>query len=234
MACDEQNRRFTRFSNYWIFQASYLFLKNKYYYCSKILHQINQGFTPMEGYQKYTDQELTALLKEGDRAVFTEIFNRYHAALYIHAFKRLQQREESRDLVQDLFTTLWAKRNELTFKTTLSGYLYMSVRNRIFDLLARQRLNDVYISSIQQFELTGYTLTDGLIRQKQLANIIDQEIEALPPRTKEIFELSRKRFLSHKEIAQALNLSEQTVKTTVNNALKTLRAKLGTLLFLSV
>jgi RNA polymerase sigma-70 factor (family 1) len=188
----------------------------------------------MAVYNKLSDQELAVLLKKGDRNAFTEIFFRYHGALYIHAFRRLQDREECRDLVQELLTALWAKRDELELKHTLSGYLYMSVRNRIFDLLARKRVNDVYISSIQEYEVKGYNLTDALVRRNQLAAIIDKEISELPLRTREIFELSRKGFLSHKEIASRLNISEQTVKTTVNNALKILRIKLGTMLSLLV
>ena len=188
----------------------------------------------MAGNSELTDQELVALLKQGDHAAFTEIFNRYHAVLYIHAFRRLQDREECRDMVQDLLASLWLKKDELVLKHTLSGYLYMSVRNRIFDLLARKKINKDYVVSIQQFAEENNINTDALVRQKQLAEIIDREIALLPARTREIFELSRKGYLSHREIAERLDISEQTVKTTVNNALKTLRVKLGTVLFLSL
>ena len=185
-------------------------------------------------YKHHNDQELTALLKSGDQLAYAEIYHRYHAALYIHAFKRLQLREECRDLVHELFTTLWIKREEITFKSTLSGYLYTSVRNKIFDLLAKQKLKKTYIQSIQDFAENGLITTDYLVRQNQLKAIIDQEIANLPPRTRQIFELSRKNFLSHQEIAKVLNLSEQTVKTTINNALRVLRTRLGSMLILSL
>ncbi len=186
----------------------------------------------MTDYSKHTDQELIGLMKSDDQAAFTEIFDRYNGPLYIHAFKRLQDREECRDLVQELLATLWLKREALTFTTTLSGYLFMAVRNRIFNLLSKKKLNKEYITAIQHLETEGHFSTDHLVRLNQLTAIIDQEIAALPPRTREIFELSRKGFLSHKEIAEQLNLSEQTVKTTVNNALKILRVKLGSMFFL--
>jgi RNA polymerase sigma-70 factor (family 1) len=185
-------------------------------------------------YKHHNDHELTDLLKSGDQLAYAEIYHRYHATLYIHAFKRLQLREECRDLVHELFTTLWIKREEITFKTTLSGYLYASVRNKIFDLLAKQKLKKSYTQSIQDFAETGFVTTDYLVRQNQLKAIIDQEIANLPARTRQIFELSRKNFLSHQEIAKALNLSEQTVKTTINNALRVLRIRLGTMMFLSL
>jgi RNA polymerase sigma-70 factor (ECF subfamily) len=105
------------------------------------------------------------------------------------------------------------------------------VRNRIFDLLSRKKLRSNYVSSIQGFALEHQT-TDHRVRQNQLTEIIEREIRALPPRTREIFELSRKGHFTHKQIAEQLNLSEQTVKSTVNNALKILRVKLGTLFML--
>ena len=185
----------------------------------------------MADYSKITDQELVDLVKDDDQAAFTEIFDRYNGPLYIHAFKRLQDREECRDLIQELLTTFWLKRKELQITSTLSGYLFVSVRNRVFNLLTKKKLNAAYVTAIQHIELKNSFSTDHLVRAKQLTIIIDREIAALPPRTSEIFELSRKRFMSHKEIATHLNISEQTVKTTVNNALKILRIKLG-LMFL--
>lgn len=183
-------------------------------------------------YHKFTDLELSELLRKGDAGAYSEIYNRYHAALYIHAFKRLQDREECRDIVQEIFTALWQKHGETTFNSTLSGYLYMSVRNRIFDLLARKYLKQEYVVSIQRFAEEGQVTTDHMVRQHQLSAIIERELADLPARTREIFEMSRKGFLSHKEIAVVLNISEQTVKTTVNNALRVLRVRLGKIFLL--
>ncbi|RKR80061.1 RNA polymerase sigma-70 factor (ECF subfamily) [Mucilaginibacter gracilis] len=186
----------------------------------------------MAAYSTFSDTELFDLFKSGDHAAYKEIYNRYYAALYIHAFKRLQEREECRDIIQELFTNLWLKRAETELSGQLSGYLYTSVRNRIFDLLARKKLKSSYLNSIQEFAATNHITADHRIRQNQLTAIIEQEIQALPTRTREIFELSRKGHFTHREIAEQLDISEQTVKTTVNNALKVLRVKLGTMFFL--
>jgi RNA polymerase sigma-70 factor (ECF subfamily) len=178
-----------------------------------------------------SDRELVDLFKSGNHEAYKEIYTRYHAALYIHAYKRLQEREECRDIIQELFTNLWLKRNDIEFSGHLSGYLYTSVRNKIFDLLAKNKLKASYINSIQAFS-KDYINADTLVRQNQLKIIIDQEIAALPKRTREIFELSRKGYFTHKEISEQLDISEQTVKSTINNALKVLRVKLGTMFFL--
>ena len=135
----------------------------------------------MAVYSNLSDAELFDLLKSDDHAAYKEIYNRYYAALYIHAFKRLQEREECRDIIQELFTSLWLKREETELSGQLSGYLYTSVRNRIFDLLARKKLKSSYINSIQEFAATNPVTADHRVRQNQLTAIIDQEIQALPP-----------------------------------------------------
>jgi RNA polymerase sigma-70 factor (ECF subfamily) len=185
----------------------------------------------MSATNKLSDDELVSLLNEGSQPAYTAIYNRYHAALYIHVFNKIRSREESRDIVHDLFSSLWLKRAELSLQTTLAAYLYTAARYRVFDLIARQQVRSKYIKSIIDFADHGHCITDHLIREKQLQELIDREIAALPEKMRQIFELSRKGNLSHRAIADLLGLSEKTVKKQVNNSLKILRSKLGVTLF---
>ncbi|MEN0052671.1 MAG: RNA polymerase sigma-70 factor [Mucilaginibacter sp.] len=183
-------------------------------------------------YSTLSDQELSLLLQEDDHDAFAEIYNRYKRVLYIHAFHRLKNREEARDLIQQLFATLWDNRKTMELKSHLSGYLYTSVRNRVFKFVARQQVASTYITSIEESVNSGDCITDHLVRERELQLIIEKEIAALPDKMREVFELSRKSHLSHKQIAEQLDLSEKTVRNQVNNALKILRVKLGVLGFL--
>ncbi len=97
--------------------------------------------------------------------------------------------------------------------------------------MVKNKLKQEHIQSINEFSLGWSYSTDFLVRENQLKILIDKEIELLPKRTREIFKLSRRENLSHKEIGAKLLISEQTVKTTINNALKILRVKLGSFLF---
>ncbi len=181
-------------------------------------------------YSKVTDQNLIALLKEGDQVAYTEIFERYKVILYKHAFRLLKDQDEANDVIQDLFLTLWQKRNTLIFKTSLSSYLYTSVQNRIFDLIRHQRVAVKYVDSIRDFIEQGQYITDEQVRAKELTAIIEKEIAALPPKMRKVFELSRQEELSYKEIGQQLNISDKTVKQQVHNAVKILRLKLNSFL----
>lgn len=188
----------------------------------------------MFSYSALSDSDLTELLKNGDAAAYTVIYNRYFDVLYIHAYRKLNYKEEAQDIIHELFAQLWTKRATIEIKSSLASYLYSAVRNKILDLISHQQVESKYMSSLQNFMTQGSCITDYSIREKQLAALIEKGIADLPPKMKEVFELSRKHKLSHKEIADKLNLSEQTVKKQVNNALKILRIKLGTMLFVSL
>ena len=179
-----------------------------------------------------SDTELLLFLKEGSKDAFAEIYNRYKGLLYIHAYKKLWNQEEADDIVHDLFAALWDKREELVITGQLSGYLYTATRNRILKLIARKQTASSYITSITKSINEGYCVTDHLVRENQLTALIEKEIASLPPKMRQVFELSRKANLSHREIAGQLNLSEETVKKHVHHALKILKVKLGLLVYM--
>ncbi len=176
-------------------------------------------------YQNNTDHELLSFLKEDDYNAYTEIYNRYSGILYIHAYKLLNDREEARDIVQELFTVIWMKRSDFDLRTHLAGYLYNAIRNRALRVISHKEIESTYFTSLQRSILDGNSVTDHLIREKELAMLIEKEIDALPIKMQHVFKLSRTLHLSHREIAEQLDLSETTVKKHVNNALKVLRIK---------
>lgn len=186
----------------------------------------------MLNYETISDNELAELLRSGDRAAFTEIYNRYKWLLHTHAYKWMQDREEAKDIIHELFAALWTKREQLSFPDNLSAYLYTAVRNRIFNVISHQKVASQYLSSLQSFIDEEQAAADHLVREKQMTLLIEKEIAALPAKMRAVFELSRKEQLSHKEIAEQLTISEQTVRKHVQHALKILRIKLGLVVFL--
>jgi RNA polymerase sigma-70 factor (ECF subfamily) len=149
--------------------------------------------------------------------------------LYVHAYRRINNREEAKDLIHELFTVLWVKRQQIVLKTSLSAYLYKSVRNRVIDLVNRQKLEIIYIDSLPAINQETEA-ADFEIRKKDLRQLIEKEIDALPEKMKVVFKMSRNGFMSHKEISNELSISELTVRKQINNALKVLKPKLSKLL----
>ncbi|HWK06748.1 MAG TPA: RNA polymerase sigma-70 factor [Puia sp.] len=172
------------------------------------------------------DQVLLTLIKEGDEFAFKAVYERYFHLLYIHACKILKEPAEAEDTIQEVFSSLWLKAGQIQLTTSLSAYLYAATRNRVLNLIERKKVRTAYVLSIQEFMKEGVYLTDEQVRERELAAIIEKEIAALPEKMRIVFELSRKGELSHKEIAEMLNISEKTVKKQVQNALKILRSRL--------
>lgn len=186
----------------------------------------------MTKYSAYSDQELSTLVRGGDRIAYTEIYHRYSGLLYVFAYNKLRSRDEAKDILQELFTAIWNGRMEMEFKTSLSGYLYTSITNKIIKLIAHQKVQNNYINSIKNSLAVQTDITDHLLRENQLRALIEKEVDALPDKMREIFLLSRKANLSHKEIAGQLGIAETTVKKQVSNAVKILRVKLGIFAYL--
>lgn len=178
-------------------------------------------------YGNLNDSELVSLLKKNDDLAYNEIYQRYKWVLFLHALKRIRNREEAKDIVQELFITLWDKRREMEIKGHLSGYLFTAVRNRVIKFISHQQVESVYISSLGNSINAGICITDHRIRENNLAEIIEKEIQDLPEKMRQVFILSRKQNLSHKEISAQLGIEETTVKRQISNALKILRTKLG-------
>jgi RNA polymerase sigma-70 factor (family 1) len=187
----------------------------------------------MAAYSKYSDQELAALLKAGDRLAFTEVYDRYHVLLLRHAAGKLSDGDQAMDVVQDVFVRLWEKCAQLQIGTSLSGYLYSAVRNQIFDFIKHQKVIHTYTESMMTANEAKSVWADHQIREKQFAAMIEAEIQSLPPRMREVFQLRRMENLSTREVAERLGITENTATDQLRKAMKILRLKIGLILVLA-
>ncbi|WP_316825911.1 RNA polymerase sigma-70 factor [Pedobacter miscanthi] len=185
-------------------------------------------------YSCLTDRQLTEMFLGGDQFAYTEIFERYHGLLLRHTFQLLQDKDEALDLVQDVFLSLWQRRETLVFSTSLSAYMYTATRNRVFNRLSHQKVANRYADSLAGFMKKNHPVADEQMIEKELTVLIEKEIHNLPAKMREIFLLRRKDELSYKEIAERLGISDQTAKLQVHNAVKTLRIKMSYYLHIMV
>jgi len=185
----------------------------------------------MPNYSEKTDKELIVLLKDNNHKAFKEIYNRYNGLLFAYAYKRLQVEEEAKDVIQEVFIGLWENREKFILKTYLSGFLYKSVLNRILNVWKHKRvIRDHLLSQPLEIDVDSVE-TDFLIREKDIVALVEKEIAAMPPRMREIYELKFRKYMSVKQIANDLNISENTVATQLQRAAGHLKSKLGVVVF---
>lgn len=185
----------------------------------------------MEDYNKHSDIELVALLRTGDNAAFLEIYDRYNILLLNYAFRKLQDKQEAQDIVQEVFISLWEKRESFVLKTYLSGFLYKSILNKILNIWKHNKIVREH-AQLHNLTIDVDTIeTDFLIREKEIVAMIEKEIAAMPTRMREVYELKYKQYLSTKAIAAQLGISENTVSNHLKAASAHLKNKLGILIF---
>ncbi len=181
----------------------------------------------MDKYKILSDSKLVSLLKHGDREAFAEIYDRYSMMIYYKVNQMLRDENASKDLVQDLFTSIWEKCDLIRDNVGISSYLYVAARNRVLNYIQRGKTKSDYLTEIGKYSLQVNDETLEKIDEKDLMLLLTSEIARLPAKMREVFELSRLEDLSHREIAERLNLSESTVKKQVQNALKILKVRLS-------
>lgn len=168
-------------------------------------------------------------LRCGDENAFSEIYQLYAASLIGFASSKLYSLEEARDLIHDVFIYLWTERRKIQIHSSLQSYLFAITRHRIIDHIRRNVTRKEYASMLQGLNLDLENSLERNIEAKDLGKVIENLLTILPPRTKEIYQLSRNEYKRISEIAEMLHLSDQTVKNQLTTALKFLRTSLSKL-----
>jgi len=181
----------------------------------------------MTTYLTLTDLQLVDLLKKDDSDAFSEIYSRYAVLLAGFASSKLFDLEDSRDIIHDVFVKLWQERKQLKVDRDLKAYLFKLTRYRIVDKIRKNITRQEYAAMVNSLAVSYGVTIEQEIAAKEMAQIIETSLNKLSPRVKEVYLLSREENLSVAEIADKLQVSEQTVKNQLSTALKHLRASLS-------
>jgi RNA polymerase sigma-70 factor (ECF subfamily) len=173
--------------------------------------------------------DLVALIASGDRAAFETAFREHYAPLVRFAEGMLRSREAGEDIVQDVLLNLWRQRESLQVEDSLKAYLYRAVRNRALNTIRNDRVRRQAVPHLI-LEAPHGTSGESELIEGELETAARAAIADLPPRCREIFELSRFQGLRYSEIAERLGISIKTVETQMGRALKSLRERLAPLL----
>ncbi|QBQ40644.1 RNA polymerase sigma factor [Sphingobacterium psychroaquaticum] len=176
-----------------------------------------------------TDQQLFELLKTSDKAAFMAIYNRYREPLYLFACNLVKNEDLAADLVQDIMLRLWEKRETTALHSTLESYLFSAIRYRFFDWIDRQKVRQDYIDRFQTFLDQSHWQTDNAIAEREVMQIVNDQIDKLPQKMRIVFLMHYKDHLNADEIADQLQISKKTVQNQINNANQQLRKQLGKL-----
>ncbi|HVW97216.1 MAG TPA: RNA polymerase sigma-70 factor [Mucilaginibacter sp.] len=175
---------------------------------------------------KVIDSSAIQQLMAGDESVFVTVYELYSEKIYRLAFRFLKDKEQSEEIVQEAFINLWLSRDKLDPEGDLWLYLYVIAKRLSLNALRQigksSNLIEKLLHRISELQNT----TEEVVLAHDLEHYAETIIEKLPRQQKLVFKLSRIEGLSHKEIAEQLHISPNTVKNHMVEALKTLKSHL--------
>ncbi|MDN5284309.1 MAG: polymerase sigma-70 factor [Mucilaginibacter sp.] len=174
-----------------------------------------------------TDHQLLELIQQDDRVAFTELYNRYWDKLFTTAMHRLDDEHEAEEVVQEVFLSIWQRRETIRLTHTMNTYLSVAVKYRIINHLDKQyrkkrHIDHLTITAPQQEDSTNRWLSE-----KELRKQLEHSISQLPDKCRIVFLLSREEQKTNAQIAAELNITEKTVEAHMTKALSALRQSLN-------
>ncbi len=168
-----------------------------------------------------------------DTWAYEILFKDYYSFLCSFAYGYVKERYTAEEIVEEFFADLWKNRKNLEILSSVRAYFIQSIHNRCLNYMRREKPR--YNSTNDIADLIGkecsagdklITLQPPSLLANELEALLSAAINKLPQNCREIFLLSRKKFLSYEEISLHLNISINTVKTQMKIALSKLREEL--------
>jgi RNA polymerase sigma-70 factor (ECF subfamily) len=167
-------------------------------------------------------------MTDDDQEAFTSLYRRHWEALFITTVRVIGNKEDAEDIIQEVFASLWNRRKALNLTGPLTGYLRASVKYKSINHIDRNITRRHYLATLSKVAEAGVPASpEVLLQVKEVQQLIQTVIDSMPPKMQEVFQLSRREHLSHKEIAVRLGISEETVKKHIQHALQLLRSAMG-------
>lgn len=174
------------------------------------------------------EKDIILRLKNGDHDAFAWIYNKYWSQVYEFCRLYITSPEDAKEIIQQVFVKVWEARYLIKENENFKGFLFIITRNLIFNQSKKSFNENFYkLSVLNAFstEQEGYDMEEEIVAS-QLKEFIDELINMLPPRQKEVFLLSRESHLSYKEISLRLCISEKTVEHHITKAMRFIKVNL--------
>ena len=182
-----------------------------------------------------TDIELFAALRQGETTALDELFRRYYAELCRTSLRFVSDNSAAEDVVQEFFVSLWSRRERLpTDPQSVEAYLRRAIRNRSLNYLRDRNRIPVDDGELPMSQPDISQHPQEKMETAETRQRIDAAIDRLPERCRLVFVMSKLEDMSHREIAEGLDISVKTVENQMTRAYKYLREWLALFLLLNI
>lgn len=188
----------------------------------------------MVDFGKYSDEELMREIKVDNMLAFDVFYKRYIKRLYKFAFSILKTQEDAENIIQDVYLSFWINRQKVEKESSVRYYLFSLTYNATISLIRKRVKESQYIEHLKSLTILNQEPADLEIEYIEIKDKLNNIIDTLPERQKEVYLLHRVEGLKYTEISERLNISIKTVETHISRALGTIRQKLGNYSLLAI
>jgi RNA polymerase sigma-70 factor (ECF subfamily) len=181
--------------------------------------------TGMDSFYSNKNRYLLSGLKKGNAEAFEIIYKTFHPKLVAFTFRYLKVHEDAEGLVQDVFVELWKNHSKINVNLSISSYLFTITKNKIVDYFRKKKRQNLFNDYLVNF-IKNPVIQVNDSEHKESSKQINQVIKNLPEKRKTVYLLNKKFGLNRKEIAEFMNVSENTVKNHLLEAIRTLKRTL--------
>ncbi|WP_157761020.1 RNA polymerase sigma factor [Chitinophaga caeni] len=165
-----------------------------------------------EEFSTLADRELLILIAQGDEQAFTSLYWKYSTPLLGNLVKLVKDQLLAEELLQELFTKVWQKRESLQVDKDFKAYLFRMAYHLVVDFYRKLQRDKSLLSHFQEVISGNYSHIEEIFNLKDSQQLLDKALDRLSPQQRKVFQLCRLEGRTYKETAELLNISQHTVK----------------------
>ncbi|WP_343701556.1 sigma-70 family RNA polymerase sigma factor [Chitinophaga sp.] len=173
------------------------------------------------------EEELLEKVARGDKSAFTALFHRYQRRIYDIAIRLTHSTIIAEEMVQDIFTMIWLKREDLLKVRDFNAYLFIVTRNEAYRTLRNLSTRRARLRELEEEEVTiAHNNVQQQLLEKEYAALLKTAVSRLPFMQQQVYHLMKEQALKRDEVAERLNIKPETVKRHIAQAMRNIRAYL--------
>lgn len=181
----------------------------------------------MKDFVLHSDEELMREIKADNMFAFDVLYKKYSKRLYKFGYSILKSREDAENLIHDVYLNLWENRQKVEKNSSVQYYLFSIAYNSAISVIRKKTRESNFIEFLRSLPEITEEAVNVELEYNELTNKLDEIINALPQRQKEVYLLHKVSGLKYTEIAEKLSISVNTIENHMSRALKSIREKLG-------
>jgi RNA polymerase sigma-70 factor (family 1) len=182
----------------------------------------------LDTFPTYNENKLLEDLRNGSEAAFTQLYHKYSVRLYYNILALVKDELTAEELVQDVFSRIWRRRETITVDKSFAAYLFVAGRNRVYDFFQQLKKEHDLYARIKSTASLHYSHIEEAVFAKENHELLQKALATLPPQRRLAFELCKIQGLTYRQASHEMGVSLSTLKDHMAHAYDAIRTYIST------